>query len=155
MQLIGIAILMIIAGFLLTIVGVEKISFLVSAIDSVTPGEAYDDVSVFSLIIYSLLVASGIGYLILSYGLLKQKVRTWSIPAILITIGMAAGIFSNSMELLLWGAETWIPIFWIFGIANITIIVAIGISAVTLYYLSRPHVKSLLENMPETKKAEL
>jgi uncharacterized membrane protein (DUF2068 family) len=71
----------------------------------------------------SVLIAIGIGYLVVSYGLMKGKGWAWSITLILSYVGVVFGIIS------------------IIG-GNFLSIIHLIISIVIIWYLYRPQVKS-------------
>ena len=74
------------------------------------------------------LVALGIAYLVMAYGLWRGKRWTWTITMVLSFIGIALGAVSIVTEIL--GA--------IFNLV---------INAIILYYLYRPHVKVFFGKM--------
>jgi hypothetical protein len=95
------------------------------------------------VIIGAIILAVGIGYLVVSYGLLKGKRWSWTITVILLFIGIAINVAS-------------IIIFGYFAInmdtssfltVNSGNIAGIIISVIILYYLYRPHVKSYFGKM--------
>jgi uncharacterized membrane protein (DUF2068 family) len=70
----------------------------------------------------AVLVAIGIGYIVVSYGLLKGKGWAWSITLILSYIGIAIGIASIVT-------------------GNLLSIIHLIINIVIIWYLYRPHIK--------------
>jgi hypothetical protein len=104
------------------------------------------------IIIGSIVLAVGIGYLIVSYGLLKGKEWAWIVTVILTIIAIAIQIISvvtSSMFNASFSADMNALISGI-----ISHIIGLAINGVILYYLYRPHVKSyfgkskLPTNMP-------
>jgi hypothetical protein len=91
------------------------------------------------------LLVIGIGYLLMSHGLLKGKGWAWIITIIICIIGIAINVISaitgavsnistiNNME----GSSNNSLIAGIMGSA-----VGIAINVIIIYYLYRPHVKS-------------
>jgi hypothetical protein len=78
------------------------------------------------------LIAIGIGYLVVSYGLLKGKGWAWSITLILSYIGIALAIIS------IVGGN-------FFSAINLAINIAI------IYFLYRPQVKAFFGKSPNAK----
>jgi tellurite resistance protein TehA-like permease len=79
----------------------------------------------------------GIGYLVVSYGLLKGKRWSWTITVVLLVIGIGInvasivfGSFAINMDIVS------------FLTANGGSFVSLAISVAILYYLYRPHIKS-------------
>jgi hypothetical protein len=94
---------------ILTIIG--GIGFLASGIAGLSAG------------IGAALIALGIAYFVMAYGLWKGKGWAWTITIILSFIGIALGVAS-------------------IAIGNIGAIFHIIINAIVVYYLYRPHVKA-------------
>lgn len=126
-----IAILIIIGGILLLLAGIGGVAVGSLFISSQIIGLGF-------VIIGAIILAVGIGYLVVSYGLLKGKRWSWTITVVLLFIGIAIDVAS-------------IIIFGYFAInmdtssfltTNSGSIAGIIISVIILYYLYRPHVKS-------------
>ena len=126
-----IAILIIIGGILLLLAGFGGVVVGSLFISSQIIGLGF-------VIIGAIILAVGIGYLVVSYGLLKGKRWSWTITVVLLFIGIAIDVAS-------------IIIFGYFAInmdtssfltTNSGSIAGIIISVIILYYLYRPHVKS-------------
>jgi hypothetical protein len=126
-----IAILIIIGGILLLLAGIGGVVVGSLFISSQIIGLGF-------VIIGAIILAVGIGYLVVSYGLLKGKRWSWTITVVLLFIGIAIDVAS-------------IIIFGYFAInmdtssfltTNSGSIAGIIISVIILYYLYRPHVKS-------------
>ena len=81
------------------------------------------ELSIVLLGIAGILIAIGIGYLVVSYGLLKGKGWAWSITLILSYIGIALGIASIIS-------------------GNLLSIIHLIINIAVIYYLYRPRVKT-------------
>jgi hypothetical protein len=91
------------------------------------------------IVIGSIILAVGIGYLIVSYGLLKGKGWTWTVTVILTVIAIAIqiiSVISSSMFNASFSAD-------MNALASgiISHIIGLAINGVILYYLYRPHVK--------------
>lgn len=126
-----IAVLVIIGGILLLLAGIGGVVVGSLFISSQIIGLGF-------VIIGAIILAVGIGYLVVSYGLLKGKRWSWTITVVLLFIGIAIDVAS-------------IIIFGYFAInmdtssfltTNSGSIAGIIISVIILYYLYRPHVKS-------------
>lgn len=126
-----IAVLVIIGGILLLLAGIGGVAVGSLFISSQIIGLGF-------VIIGAIILAVGIGYLVVSYGLLKGKRWSWTITVVLLFIGIAIDVAS-------------IIIFGYFAInmdtssfltTNSGSIAGIIISVIILYYLYRPHVKS-------------
>ena len=78
------------------------------------------------------LIAIGIGYLVVSYGLLKGKGWAWSITLILSYIGIALAIIS------------------IVG-GNFLSAINLAINIAIIYFLYRPQVKAFFGKSPNAK----
>ena len=125
-----IAVLVIIGGILLLLAGIGGV-----AVGSLSISQI---IGLGFVIIGAIILAVGIGYLVVSYGLLKGKRWSWTITVVLLFIGIAIDVAS-------------IIIFGYFAInmdtssfltTNSGSIAGIIISVIILYYLYRPHVKS-------------
>jgi len=130
-----IAILVIIGGVLLLLAGIAGVVVGSLSISQI--------IGLGFVIIGAIILAVGIGYLVVSYGLLKGKRWSWTITVILLFIGIAINVAS-------------IIIFGYFAInmdtssfltVNSGNIAGIIISVIILYYLYRPHVKSYFGKM--------
>jgi hypothetical protein len=82
-------------------------------------------------------LAVGIGYIVVSYGLLKGRKWAWTITIILLFIGIVIdvvsivfGSFAVNMDIVT------------FLTSNGGSFVSLALGVVILYYLHRPHVKS-------------
>jgi cbb3-type cytochrome oxidase subunit 3 len=125
-----IAILIIIGGILLLLAGIG-----VTAVGSLFISEITGLVFV---IIGAILLAVGIGYIVVSYGLLKGKRWAWTITMVLLFIGIAI----NVVSIIIFGYFTFNMDTYSFLASNSGSIAGIIISVIILYYLYRPHVKS-------------
>ena len=85
------------------------------------------------LLIGGIILAVGIGYLAVSYGLLNGRGWAWTVTVILSIIGIVIQIISALSTS---------------DIAFTTL--GIGINAIILYYLYRPHVKAYFGKFPST-----
>jgi hypothetical protein len=144
-----IAILTIIGGIFLIAGGVGLIALgAFVSIGSTTTNSAASNPHIASqafgiifALIGSVLLAIGIGYIIMFYGLLKGKGWSWTITVILLIIGIAiqiistitGGVFNASV---ISNNNTNSLISGIIGG-----IIGIAINSVVVYYLYRPHVK--------------
>jgi hypothetical protein len=106
---------------ILTIIG--GIGFLASGIAAVVAAPFLSDMEGLSAGIGAALIALGIAYFVMAYGLWKGKGWAWTITVILSFIGIALGVAS-------------------IAIGNIGAIFHIIINAIVVYYLYRPHVKA-------------
>ena len=126
-----IAVLVIIGGIL----------FLLAGIGAVAVGSLFmlqnTGLLVF-VIIGAILLAVGIGFLVVSYGLLKGKRWAWTITVVLLFIGIAIDVAS----IIIFGYFTFNMDTSSFLISNSGSIASIIISVIILYYLYRPHIKS-------------
>ena len=86
-------------------------------------------------------MAIGIGYIVMSYGLLKGKGWGWTVTIILIIIGIVIQIVSTSVITASSLENTKNVISGIVGSITFPLI-GIAINIVILYYLYRPHVKA-------------
>ena len=89
------------------------------------------------IIIGAILSAVGIGYLVVSYGLLKGKRWSWTITIVLLFIGIGIDVAS-----IVFGSFTLNIDIVSFLTANGGSFVSLAISIIILYYLYRPHLKS-------------
>jgi drug/metabolite transporter (DMT)-like permease len=124
-----VAILIIIGGIL----------FLLAGIGTVTLGALFfqEIIAVVFAIIGAILLAVGIGYLVVSYGLLKGREWAWTITIILLFIGIGIDIVS-----IVYGSFVINMDIVTFLTSNSGSFVSLAISVLILYYLYRPHVKS-------------
>ena len=129
-----IAILIIIGGILLLLAGIGGVavgSLFISQI-----------IGLGFVIIGAIILAVGIGYLVVSYGLLKGKRWAWTITVVLLFIGIAINIASIIFESFAINMDI-----STFLTANSGNIAGIIISVIILYYMYRPHVKSYFGKM--------
>ena len=146
-----IAILTIISGILLILGGISLIA--VGTLISVTPVDTTATTNsqpvaqffgVISAAIGSVLLAIGIGYLVMFLGLLKGRGWAWTITIILLLIGIAIQIISTATGAVfnasLSSSSNNAANSIISGIVGG--IIGIAINGVILYYLYRPHVKA-------------
>ena len=147
-----IAILTIIGGIFLILGGVSLIAVgsIVSLPAATTANSSPHAIpQIFGVILAavgSVLLAIGIGYLIMFYGLLKGKGWAWTITIILLIIGVAIQIISTTTGSVFNASLTSSNS----GSANtnsvisgmIGGIIGIAINLVVLYYLYRPRVKA-------------
>jgi hypothetical protein len=142
-----IAILTIIGGILLLLSGVGLVAlraiFSVNPADTTTssPNIGAQFIGIISAAVGGVLLVIGIGYLVMSYGLLKGKGWAWTITIILIIIGIAIQIVSTSVGSVFTASSS------LHNTNNATSgivgsIIGIAINIVILYYLYRPHVKA-------------
>ena len=130
-----IAILIIIGGILLLLAGIGGVavgSLFISQI-----------IGLGFVIIGAIILAVGIGYLVVSYGLLTAKRWAWNITVILLFIGIAI----NVVSIIIFGYFTFDTDTSSFLTTNSGSIAGIIISVIILYYLYRPHVKSYFGKM--------
>lgn len=90
------------------------------------------DLSIVSLSIGGVLIAIGIGYLAISYGLLRGRGWAWSIALILSYIGIVIAIIS-----ILSG--------------NFISVINLAINIAIVYFLYRPQVKAFFRKSPSAK----
>ena len=90
------------------------------------------DLSIVFLSIGGVLIAIGIGYLAISYGLLKGRGWAWSIALILSYIGIVIAIIS-----ILSG--------------NFISVINLAINIAIVYFLYRPQVKAFFRKSPSAK----
>jgi hypothetical protein len=97
----------------------------------------------------AIVLAVGVGYLIVSYGLLKGKEWAWIITVILTIIAIAVQIISGITASMF--NESFIDDTNSFVTGIIAQIVGIAINGVILYYLYRPNVKAFFgKSQPST-----
>ena len=97
----------------------------------------------------AILLAVGIGYLVVSYGLLKGKGWAWIITVILTIIAIAVQIVSGVTASMF--NASFIDDTNSFATGIIAQIVGIAINGVILYYLYRPNVKAFFgKSQPST-----
>ena len=130
-----IAIVVIIGGILFLSAGIGVIA-VGSLFISETTGLVF-------FIIGAILLAVGIGYIVVSYGLLKGKRWALTITVVLLFIGIAI----NVVSIIIFGYFTFDTDTSSFLITNSGSIAGIIISVIILYYLYRPHVKSYFGKM--------
>jgi hypothetical protein len=167
-----IAILTIIGGVLLTFGGISLLAF--GAFFTVVPIDVFleeemqqqqqqqqelqdaaelQDLARFlgglGIAIGTIVLAVGIGYLIVSYGLLKGKGWAWTITVILTIIAIAVQIVSGITASMFNASFIEDTNTFVTGI--IAQIVGIAINGVILYYLYRPNVKTFFgKSLPST-----
>ncbi len=129
-----IAILVMIDGILLLLAGIEAVAVGSLFISQIT-GLGF-------VIIGAIILAVGIGYLVVSYGLLKGKKWAWTITVVLLFIGMTIDVAS-----IIFGSFAINMDISTFLSANSGSIASIIISVIILYYLYRPHIKSYFGKM--------
>ncbi len=125
-----IAVLVIIGGILLLLAGIGVV-----AVGSLSISQI---IGLGFVIIGAIILAVGIGFLVVSYGLLKGKRWSWTITVILLFIGIAIDVAS----IIIFGYFTFNMDTSTFLINNSGSIASIIISVIILYYLYRPHIKS-------------
>lgn len=97
----------------------------------------------------AIVLAVGIGYLVVSYGLLKGKGWAWTITVILTIIAIAVQIVSGTTASMFNASFIEDTNTFVTGI--IAQIVGIAINGVILYYLYRPNVKTFFgKSLPST-----
>ncbi len=106
---------------ILTIIG--GIGFLASGIAALVAAPFLSDMAGLSAGIGVALIALGIAYFVMAYGLWKGKGWAWNITVILSFIGIVLGVASIAT-------------------GNIGAIFHIIINAIVVYYLYRPYVKA-------------
>ena len=92
------------------------------------------------IVIGSIVLAVGIGYLVVSYGLLKGKGWAWIVTVILTIIAIIIQVISLISSSTLTQSLTTDIAALVSGI--ISYIIGIAINGVILYYLYRPNVKA-------------
>ncbi|MGE5661437.1 MAG: hypothetical protein ACM3X1_04245 [Ignavibacteriales bacterium] len=101
------------------------------------------------IVIGAIVLAVGIGYLVVSYGLLKGKEWAWIITVILTIIAIAVQIVSGVTASMFDASFIDDTNSFVTGI--IAQIVGIAINGVILYYLYRPNVKAFFgRSLPST-----
>ena len=130
-----IAILIIIGGVLLLLAGIAGVVVGSLSISQI--------IGLGFVIIGAIILAVGIGYLVMSYGLLKGKRWSWTITVVLLFIGIAIDVAS----IIIFGYFTFDTDTSSFLTTNSGSIAGIIISVIILYYLYRPHVKSYFGKM--------
>ena len=101
------------------------------------------------IVIGAIVLAVGIGYLVVSYGLLKGKEWAWIITVILTIIAIAVQIVSGVTASMFDASFVDDTNSFVTGI--IAQIVGIAINGVILYYLYRPNVKAFFgRSLPST-----
>ena len=146
-----IAILTIISGILLLLGGVSLIAIgaliSVTHVDTTATTNSQPIAQFFGVIsaaIGSVLLAIGIGYLVMFLGLLKGRGWAWTITIILLLIGIAIQMISTATGAVfnasLGSSSNDATNSVISGI--IGGIIGIAIDVVIVYYLYRPHVKA-------------
>lgn len=125
-----IAVLVIIGGILLLLAGIAGV-----AVGSLSISQI---IGLGFVIIGAIILAVGIGYLVVSYGLLKGKRWSWTITVVLLFIGIAIDVAS----IIIFGYFAINMDTSSFLVTNSGSIAGIIISVIILYYLYRPHVKS-------------
>jgi hypothetical protein len=97
----------------------------------------------------AIVLAVGIGYLVVSYGLLKGKGWAWTITVILTIIAIAVQIVSGTTASMFNASFIEDTNTFVTGI--IAQIVGIAINGVILYYLYRPNLKTFFgKSLPST-----
>ncbi|HZB17033.1 MAG TPA: hypothetical protein VE445_07690 [Nitrososphaeraceae archaeon] len=119
---------------------IDGILFLLAGIGAVAVGSLFmlQNTGLVFVIIGAILLAVGIGYIVVSYGLLKGKRWAWTITMVLLFIGIAI----NVVSIIIFGYFTFNMDTYSFLASNSGSIAGIIISVIILYYLYRPHVKS-------------
>jgi hypothetical protein len=130
-----IAVLVIIGGILLLLAGIAGVVVGSLSISQI--------IGLGFVIIGAIILAVGIGYLVVSYGLLKGKRWSWTITVILLFIGIAIDVAS----IIIFGSFAINMDTSSFLTTNSGSIAGIIISVIILYYLYRPHVKSYFGKM--------
>jgi hypothetical protein len=92
------------------------------------------------IVIGTIVLAVGVGYLVVSYGLLKGKGWAWTVTVILTIIAIVIQIISVVSTSMLNASFASDMNVLVSGI--ISHIVGLAINGVILYYLYRPHVKA-------------
>jgi hypothetical protein len=101
------------------------------------------------IVIGAIVLAVNVGYLVVSYGLLKGRGWAWTVTVILTIIAIAIqiiSVISSSMFNASFSADVNALVAGI-----ISHIIGLAINEVILYYLYRPHVKSYFgKSLPST-----
>jgi hypothetical protein len=101
------------------------------------------------IVIGAIILAVGIGYLVVSYGLLKGKGWAWTVTVILTIIAIVIQIVSGITTSMFNASFTNEMNSFVSGI--IAQIIGIAINGVILYYLYRPNVKAYFgKSQPST-----
>ena len=139
-----IAILTIINGILLLLSGITLVALgaLLSGNSTSTSSQAIAQFfGVISAAVGGVLLAIGIGYIVMFYGLLKGKGWAWTITIRLLFIGIAIQILSTSVITYASLENTKNVISGI--VDSITFpVIGLAINIVILYYLYRQHVRA-------------
>lgn len=138
-----IAILTIINGILLLLSGITLVALgaLLSGNSTSTSQAIAQFFGVISAAVGGVLLAIGIGYIVMFYGLLKGKGWAWTITVILLFIGIAIQILSTSVITYASLENTKNVISGI--VDSITFpLIGLAINIVILYYLYRQHVRA-------------
>jgi hypothetical protein len=138
-----IAILTIINGILLLLSGIALVALgaLLSGNSASTSSQAIAQFfGTISAAVGGVLLAIGIGYIVMSYGLLKGKGWAWTITIILIIIGIVIQIVSTSVITAASLENTNNVISGIMDSITFPLI-GLAINIVILYYLYRQHVR--------------
>jgi hypothetical protein len=143
-----IAILAIISGILLLFGGLSLIGagalFSISSSDNPNNPNGPESMGSFFGIVFlslgAILLVVGIGYLVMSYGLLKGKGWAWTITIILTVISIAIQIVSGITNSVIVASISNDGASILSGL--IGQIIGIAIDIIILYYLYRPHVKA-------------
>ena len=149
-----IAILAVISGIILLIGGIGLIG--AGALFSIASTNVSNNsnisqslgpfVGIAFLVLGAVLLIIGIGYLIMSYGLLKGKGWAWTITIILTIISIAIQIISGFINSIVTASITNHENSIISGFGGQ--IIGIAINIIILYYLYRPHVKAFFGKSP-------
>jgi hypothetical protein len=143
-----IAILAVIMGILLLISGLALLGagtfFSITSSGTPNNSDGFQSMgSFFGIILLvsgAILMMVGIGYLVVSYGLLKGKGWAWTITVILTIISLAIQIISGISNSILAASITNDGSSILGGLVGQ--IIGIAIDIIILYYLYRPHVKA-------------
>jgi hypothetical protein len=101
------------------------------------------------LLLGAILLVIGVGYLVMSYGLLKGKGWAWTITIILTVISIAIQIVSGIINSMIVASISSDGVSIMSGL--IGQIIGIAIDIIILYYLYRPHVKTFFgKSNPKT-----
>jgi hypothetical protein len=101
------------------------------------------------IVIGAIILAVGVGYLVVSYGLLKGKGWAWTVTVILTIIAIAIQIISVISSSIFNASFSADMNALVSGI--ISHIIGLAINGVILYYLYRPHVKAYFgKSLPST-----
>jgi len=137
-----IAVLTIISGILLLISGIALVALgaLISGNSTSTSQAVAQFFGIIFVVAGGVLLAIGIGYIAMFYGLLKGKGWAWTITIILLIIGIAMQIISTYV---ITASSLENPKDVISGIVgSITFpLISLAINIVILYYLYRQHVR--------------